>query len=99
MHKRKPVVKEPSPDLEEEPEADEDVEMAMEDDDVVEEKPKRTRKKKEKKVIPVGKNGLKKKRVVKSRTRMEGGYMGACYVSITMLLHRPEYRSSYGGLL
>jgi DNA polymerase delta subunit 3 len=39
-------------------------------------KPK-PRKKKEKKVIPVGKNGLKKKKTLKSRTRVDDkGYMG-----------------------
>ena len=36
------------------------------------------RKKREKKVVPVGKNGLKKKRIMKSRTRTDDkGYMGA----------------------
>lgn len=34
-------------------------------------------KRKPKKVVPVGKNGLKKKRIVKSKTRFdEKGYMG-----------------------
>ncbi|TFK75023.1 hypothetical protein BDN72DRAFT_955361 [Pluteus cervinus] len=67
-------------DVEEEPEPapkemDEDVEMEDPDDDdepVV----KRKTKRKPKKVVPVGKNGLKKKRVLKSRSKMdEKGYM------------------------
>ena len=49
--------------------------MIGDESDVPAEKPKR--KKQVKKVIPVGKNGLKKKRVVKSRmTTDEKGYMG-----------------------
>ncbi|KAG6891184.1 hypothetical protein C0995_008436 [Termitomyces sp. Mi166 len=52
---------------------DEDVDM----DDVTVPKAK-PRKRVPKKVIPVGKNGLKKRRVVKSRSRVdEKGYMGA----------------------
>lgn len=46
----------------------------MEDDtDFVKPQPK---KRKPKKVIPVGRNGLKKKRVEKSRMKEENGYMG-----------------------
>lgn len=46
----------------------------MEDDmDIVKPQPK---KRKPKKVIPVGRNGLKKKRVEKSRMKEENGYMG-----------------------
>lgn len=38
---------------------------------------RKPRKKKEKKIIPVGKNGLKKKKILKSRTRIDDkGYMG-----------------------
>ena len=48
----------------------EDVEMAETS------KPKTTRKKKEKKVIPVGKNGLKKRKVMKTRKEIKNGYMG-----------------------
>lgn len=48
----------------------EDVEMAETS------KPKTTRKKKEKKVIPVGKNGLKKRKVMKTRKEIKDGYMG-----------------------
>ena len=52
----------------------------MDDMDVdydVDDIPKPRRKKKEKKVIPVGKNGLKKRRVVKTRTAMDDkGFMG-----------------------
>lgn len=47
------------------------------DDEPTEVKPKRPRKKVEKKVVPVGRNGLKKKRVVKSRMSVDAkGYMG-----------------------
>jgi len=48
------------------------------DDEPTEVKPKKPRKKAVKKVVPVGKNGLKKKRVVKSRMSLDAkGYMGA----------------------
>jgi hypothetical protein len=47
------------------------------DDDDVEPVPKKQRKKKEKKVWPVGSNGLKKKRTVKRKmTTDEKGYTG-----------------------
>lgn len=62
-------MEEGTPELEDQP---------MEDAEDEEPVPRR-RKPKPKKVIPVGKNGLKKKRVVKSRmTVLENGYMGAC---------------------
>ena len=52
------------------------------DDEPAEVKPKRTRKKTEKKVAPVGRNGLKKKRVVKSKTSFDAkGYMGMLRVA------------------
>ncbi|OBZ76082.1 Peroxisomal biogenesis factor 2 [Grifola frondosa] len=52
---------------------DEDAEMADEQQPVLKAK---SRKKKEKKVIPVGRNGLKKKRVQKTRMTMDAkGYM------------------------
>ena len=57
-------------------EVDEDEDVVMTDDPDPEPiaKPK---KKRVKKVIPVGRNGLKKKRVVKSRTKKDDkGYMG-----------------------
>lgn len=48
------------------------------DEEPPEVKPKKPRKKAEKKVVPVGKNGLKKKRVVKSKMALDAkGYMGA----------------------
>lgn len=48
--------------------------MAVDEDDIPAGKPKRKRK--EKKVIPVGRNGLKKRRFVKSRMTMDSkGYM------------------------
>ncbi|THH12453.1 hypothetical protein EW146_g7679 [Bondarzewia mesenterica] len=59
-------------------EQDEDVEMETETppDDLEYPPQPKTRKKKEKKVIPVGKNGLKKKHVIKSRQTVdEKGYM------------------------
>ena len=47
------------------------------DDEPAEVKPKRSRKKTEKKVVPLGKNGLKKKRIVKSKMSLDAkGYMG-----------------------
>lgn len=47
------------------------------DDEPAEVKRKKPRKKAEKKVVPVGRNGLKKKRVVKSRMSTDAkGYMG-----------------------
>lgn len=47
---------------------------------------KEPRKRKPKKVIPVGRNGLKKKRVVKSKTDFdEKGYMGEYFVSSNTL--------------
>lgn len=58
-----------------------DVEDSMYvDDEPAEVKPKRSKKKAEKKVGPVGRNGLKKKRVVKSRMSTDAkGYMGALH--------------------
>ena len=57
---------------------DDDVEMDSEQQEDPEPAPKpKPRKKKEKKVVPVGRNGFKKRRVVKSRqTFDEKGYMG-----------------------
>lgn len=57
---------------------DDDVEMHSEQQEDPEPAPKpKPRKKKEKKVVPVGRNGFKKRRVVKSRqTFDEKGYMG-----------------------
>ena len=65
---------------------DEDAEKAdengMEEDEDEDPAPKaKARKRKPKKVVPVGRNGLKKKRVVKSRmTTDEKGYMGKSLV-------------------
>lgn len=52
----------------------EDVDMSSD----IEVKPK-ARKRKVKKVVPIGKNGLPKTRVEKSRKKMENGYMGEYY--------------------
>ena len=50
------------------------------DDEPAEAKPKRSRKKTEKKVVPVGRNGLRKRRVVKSKMSLDAkGYMGSCH--------------------
>ena len=50
----------------------EDVDMA----DGTTSEPKKARKKREKKIIPVGKNGLKKKKVIKTKKTMDDhGYM------------------------
>lgn len=47
------------------------------DDEPAEVKRRKPRKKTEKKAVPVGRNGLKKKRVVKSRMSTDAkGYMG-----------------------
>lgn len=52
------------------------------DDEPPEVKPKRSRKRAGK-VVPVGSNGLKKKRVVKSRMSLDAkGYMGALLLQI-----------------
>lgn len=53
--------------------SDGDVEMVDSDLDV---KPKQVRKRKEKKVVPVGRNGLKKKRVIKSKRVRDGQFLG-----------------------
>ncbi|KIP12701.1 hypothetical protein PHLGIDRAFT_133284 [Phlebiopsis gigantea 11061_1 CR5-6] len=73
-----PTSPEPEPEPETEAKADAssdgDVEMADSDLDV---KPKQVRKRKEKKVIPLGSNGLKKRRVVKSRRERDAkGFLG-----------------------
>ena len=48
------------------------------DEDMDEDEPKPKRKRKPKKVWPVGRNGLKKKRITKTRMSMDAkGYMGA----------------------
>lgn len=63
----------PSEDVDDQPvSADTDVDMDG-DMDIVKPQPK---KRKPKKVIPIGRNGLKKRRVQKSRTKEENGYMG-----------------------
>ncbi len=67
------AVKKEEEEEEEEPskQCDDDVDMADET------APAPKKKRKEKKVIPVGRNGLKKKRVVKSRESIDAkGYMG-----------------------
>jgi DNA polymerase delta subunit 3 len=65
---------------EEEEESSEDAEV----DENIAPKPK-PKKRREKKVVPVGRNGLKKKRVVKSRTTTDAkGYMGMVILSVTV---------------
>ena len=89
------MVSEPEPVPDSSPPADIDEDLV---DDVPKPKP---RKRKEKKVIPVGRNGFKKKRVVKSRMRVdEKGYMGMyCLVCLcsSVLMDLPS--CSDGGLL
>ena len=56
------------------PKQDDDIDMDDDSDPAPKTKP---RKRREKKVIPIGRNGYKKKRVMKSRMKMdEKGYMG-----------------------
>jgi DNA polymerase delta subunit 3 len=64
---------------------DEDVDMAETSEPI----PKPQRKKKVKKVIPVGKNGLKKRRVVKSRMMIDDkGYTGWFLICLTSVVVR-----------
>jgi DNA polymerase delta subunit 3 len=75
---------------EEEEESSEDAE-ALRVDNSVAPKPK-PKKRREKKVIPVGRNGLKKKRVVKSRMTTDAkGYMGM--VIFSALVYTDLYMS------
>ncbi|KAF9791119.1 DNA polymerase subunit Cdc27 [Thelephora terrestris] len=65
-----------SSDEEEHAERKDEEDSMYVDDEPAEAKPKRSRKKAEKKVVPVGSNGLKKKRVVKSKMSTdERGYI------------------------
>jgi len=74
--KSKPKVVESS-DEEETTEPGDGEDSMYVDDEPAEVKPKRSRKKTEKKVAPVGRNGLKKKRIVKSKMTLDAkGYMG-----------------------
>ena len=68
-----------SSDEEEKPEPG-DADSMYVDDEPAEVKPKKPRKKVEKKIVPVGRNGLKKKQVMKSRMSLDAkGYMGELY--------------------
>ena len=106
----------PPPKAEPKVPGDEDVVMASEpepepepepaqDEDMMEDTPKsKARKKKEKKVWPVGRNGLKKKRVMKSRMTMDAkGYTGASpYIPTSLIyieVHRRPAAPSDGRLL
>lgn len=74
---------------EEEEESSEDTEAVKMDEDIAP-KPK-PKKRREKKVIPVGRNGLKKKRVVKSRMTTDAkGYMGMVILSVLAVNFRPD---------
>ena len=74
---------------EEEEESSEDTEAVKMDEDIAP-KPK-PKKRREKKVIPVGRNGLKKKRVVKSRMTTDAkGYMGMVTLSVLAVNFRPD---------
>ena len=73
MSRRKPNQTEDANDVVNE---DEDVGMSDTTDIAFPAKP---RQKRAKKVVPVGRNGLKKRKVIKSRTKLDDkGYMGAC---------------------
>ena len=73
MSRRKPNETEDANDVVNE---DEDVGMSDSTDIALPAKP---RQKRTKKVVPVGRNGLKKLRVIKSRTKLDDkGYMGTC---------------------
>ena len=76
--KSKPKLKvDESSDEEEQAEPGDAEDSMYVDDEPAEVKPKRQRKKAEKKIVPVGRNGLKKKRIVKSKMSTdEKGYMG-----------------------
>jgi DNA polymerase delta subunit 3 len=59
---------------------DVDGDVEMEDEEVPKPKP---RQRKPKKTVPVGRNGLKKKRVIRSRTAAdEKGYMGIVVIIV-----------------
>ena len=75
---------------EEEEESSEDAEaMKTEEDIAPKPKPKKRR---EKKVVPVGRNGLKKKRVVKSRMTTDAkGYMGMVVLSLLAAISALTY--------
>jgi DNA polymerase delta subunit 3 len=82
-----------SRDAEPEPESEDDamevVDAHMSDGDS---KPAPV-KRKPKKVVPVGKNGLKKKRIVKSKMRIdEKGYMGMYFAIIGVLITYPRLK-------
>jgi hypothetical protein len=76
--------------VKQEEEEEEDVKMAEPNEEVeseAEQAPKPKPKRKPKKVVPVGKNGLKKKRIIKSRTTMDSkGFVGAFSSNYTHLL-------------
>ncbi len=56
--------------------AHDDGDVEMEDEEVPKAKP-RPKQRKPRKIVPVGRNGLKKKKVIRSRTTAdEKGYMG-----------------------
>ena len=66
-----------SSDEEENPEPVDAEESMYMDDEPAEVKRKKPKKKAEKKVVPVGRNGLRKKRVVKSKLSIDAkGYTG-----------------------
>jgi hypothetical protein len=83
--------------------ADADADAMDVDDDEPDPAPKPIRKRREKKVIPMGQNGLAKRRVVKTRTTTDAkGFMGAlrcaaCF-AFSVVCGSREARS-HGGLL
>lgn len=94
--KSKPKLKvDESSDEEEQAEPGDAGDSMYVDDEPAEIKPKRQRKKAEKKIVPVGRNGLKKKRVVKSKMSTdEKGYMGTLLWISPVRGHNTESVSS-----
>ena len=73
---------------------DVDGDVEMEDDEVPKAKP---RQRKPRKTVPVGRNGLKKKRIIRSRTTADDkGYMG---IVVIIVGNDILIVCSYGGLL
>ena len=82
--KSKPKVVESS-DEDEQPEPANAGDLMYVDDEPAEVKKRKPRKKVEKKVVPVGRNGLKKKRIMKSRMSIDAkGYMGRGFLIVDL---------------
>ena len=80
------VIKASRPDSDADTELDEEAPPETQTEDVVEDsEPERAKqrprkKRQQKRPVPLGRNGLKKRRVMRTRTKMdEKGYMGTCF--------------------